>query len=451
MNTETLLDYPTLLAHQARPVHLALRLEAEALVEDQPTPPAAFCLVLDASGSMRGEPLAHARQAAAQVVRHLRGEDSFALVVFENEARTVIPLQTAEARHRVGFTESIARITDGGATNLTAGWMLGRDALREAPTGMRRRLLLLSDGHLNQGITEPDQVRQLVVRGCEQDGIRTACLGFGGGYDEDLLVSLARATHGDFHDASSPEKIPAVVAAELEGLQRVVVQNLRVRMRKLDFCDALEALGDHPWVLLPDGRVEFALGDLVAGEQRVVCFALQVLPLPWVDGRPAYSLEGEELLGLELLYDDIRRDGVASQTFTQTVRVRATQDPGEVRPNGEVVQWVALQRSGRVAEHIARLMDDGNAREALNLLDQSLMALAGLGAGEGVAEARRQFEQWRGRIDSGRWDARERKMAMYRALSHQRMSSATAWCLDGEKPSYKRPRRPESPGPAPQA
>jgi hypothetical protein len=47
-----------------------------------------------------------------------------------------------------------------GSTNLMAGWLLGRDELMKAQKtadGIApiRKILLLTDGHLNAGITEP--------------------------------------------------------------------------------------------------------------------------------------------------------------------------------------------------------------------------------------------------------------------------------------------------------
>lgn len=126
---------------------------------------------------MAGLPLAHAKEAAKVAVRNLRPDDRFGLVIFADEARTVIPLQSAA--NKQPFYDIIDRVTEGGSTNLTGGWMLGRDELRKAEVGTIRRLLLLSDGLLNRGIVEPAAVRQVVVAGLEQDAVRTSCLGFG--------------------------------------------------------------------------------------------------------------------------------------------------------------------------------------------------------------------------------------------------------------------------------
>ena len=50
-----------------------------------------------------------------------------------------------------------------------------------------------------------------------QQGIRTACLGFGDNYEEALLGELAKVANGEFHDADSPENLPAIFGHELAG------------------------------------------------------------------------------------------------------------------------------------------------------------------------------------------------------------------------------------------
>src|SRR5580693_967450 len=121
MKTEFLLDYPTILANQARPVHFAVQFTADVTGNPRPKP-AAFCAVMDRSGSMGGPPLIHAKAAAKVAVRNLRPDDQFGLVIFDNEARTVIPLQ--KAANKQSFYDVIDRLTAGGSTNLTGGWML---------------------------------------------------------------------------------------------------------------------------------------------------------------------------------------------------------------------------------------------------------------------------------------------------------------------------------------
>ena len=433
MRIETHLDHQTILANQARPVFFAVRLSADALTAPRPRS-AAFCLVLDRSGSMTGPPLEHAKQAAALAVKHLRAGDHFSLVTFETNAQVVVPLQTVKDKPAV--QSAIAKIGPDGNTNLSGGWLLGRDELRNAPAGATRRLLLLSDGLLNSGITEPVAVQRLVAAGLEHDAIRTACLGFGDRYNEDLMSELARSTNGTFYDANSPEKLPGIFTAELDGLQCLAAQNVRLRLQRLDFCESLVALGEYPVVRLPDGRHEFALGDFVSEEERVVCFALEVLPLPCINNQPVTTLEGEDLLSLEVVCDELTADSVVSRTFTQKIRIQATQDPGAVKQNGEVIGWVAVQRAGKVLQEVTRRMDAGDADAAKALLRQTAAEFRSYPPSAGVQDALRSIDDVEREIAEQGWSRRSRKQSRYLSASYSKMSSSQKWSSDLPSPSY---------------
>src|ERR1700747_2630001 len=189
-----------------------------------------------------------------------------------------------------------------------------------------RKILLLTDGHLNAGITEPDQVEALTRAGLERDEIRTSCLGFGNGYNENILAAMSKVGLGQLHDADSPEKFPVILADELDGLQKMTVQNLRLRIQPKLFCNAWKQYGDYPQVQLPDKRMELDLGDLVSGEERYVVLMLEVLPLPLLqDGSLTASLEGEELVALEFAYTSITEEGTGlrleSRTSSHLVRI----------------------------------------------------------------------------------------------------------------------------------
>lgn len=447
MKIENLLDYQTILANQARPVYFAIRFEADQVANPRPRP-AAFCVVLDRSGSMDGEPLQRAKEAAQLAVRNLRADDFFSLVIFDDSAHTIIPLQPA--RHRQSWPALIADIQTEGSTNFTGGWMLGRDELKKAAPEASRRLLVLSDGQLNVGLVEPGRVQRVVAAGLEKDAVRTSCLGFGPNYNEDLLAECARVTGGQFYDAQAPEKLPAIFASELEGLQKLNVQNLRVRFKRLDFCDAAILLGTYPMVTLPDGRQEIAVGDLVSGETRILCFELAVLPLPLIAGKPVCSLEGELLLELEFLFDEIGETAITSKTVSQFIRIQATQNPAEVKVREDVVSWVALQKAGKTMDEVTQRMDAGRGDEAARLLEQTIQCLDAYGTPASVAEAIRQLEQLRAKIAGGLFSKKERKSSKYRSASYLKMSSSEMWSMGEAAPSFKgQPRPTPSAAPSP--
>jgi hypothetical protein len=98
--------------------------------------------------------------------------------------------------------------------------VLGRDELLKAGPECDRKILVLTDGHLNQGITEPDRVEALTRSGFGKDGIRTGCLGFGNSYNEQVLAAMSAVGHGQLHDADSAEKFPAILLMNWTGSRK---------------------------------------------------------------------------------------------------------------------------------------------------------------------------------------------------------------------------------------
>ena len=444
MKIQAQLDHSTILANQGCPVHLALELTAP-FAEAGERRPMAFCAILDRSGSMAGRPLAQAKAACEGIIRNLRASDQFALVAFDDTAQVVLPMATVRDKARA--IEAVRRIHDMGSTNLCAGWMLGRDELRKTPETAARRTLLLSDGMLNRGIIDRSEVTRIVSDGLERSLIRTSTLGFGDSYDENLLEILATGSGGNFYDANSPEKLPAIFESELEGLQRTACQNVRIRVRKLDFCESWSLYAAFRSIPLPDGRVEISLGDLTSDESATLAFQLDVLPLPLLaDGTPAATLEGERLLELEILWDDLTSPSLASRTHTQTIRILPTQDSADIRLNEDVIPAVATQCAGLAVDKATQAANDNRVHEAVQILKQTLEKIRSFGNESKAADGIQALESLLQTLEiHGGLDARSSKASKFRSSHMRKMKSMASWTLDEEAPSYSKKPLPQDP------
>ena len=444
MKIQAHLDHSTILANQGCPVHLALELTAP-FAEAGERRPMAFCAILDRSGSMAGRPLAHAKAACEGIIRNLRASDQFALVTFDDTAEVVLPMATVRDKARA--IETVRRIQDRGCTNLCAGWMLGRDELRKTEHTAARRTLLLSDGLLNRGIIDQPEVSRIVCDGLERSQIRTSTLGFGDCYDENLLETLATGSGGNFYDANSPEKLPAIFESELEGLQRTACQNVRVRVRKLDFCETWSLYASFRSVHLPDGRVEISLGDLTSDESATLAFHLDVLPLPLLpDGTAAATLEGERLLELEILWDDLTSLALASRTHTQTIRILQTQDPADIRLNEDVIPAVATQCAGLAVDKATQAANENRVQEAILILKQALEKIRSFGSESKAADGIQALESLLQTLEiHGGLDARSSKASKFRSSHMRKMKSMASWTLDEQAPSYSKNPLPQDP------
>lgn len=441
MKIQTQLDHSTILANQGCPVHLALELTAP-FAEAGERRPMAFCAILDRSGSMAGRALAHAKSACEGIIRNLRASDQFALIAFDDTAEVVLPMATVRDKARA--IEKVRRIQDRGCTNLCAGWMLGRDELRKTADTNARRTLLLSDGLLNRGIIDQPEISRIVSDGLERSQIRTSTLGFGDSYDENLLENLATASGGNFYDANSPEKLPAIFESELEGLQRTACQNVRIRVRKLDFCEAWTLYAAFRSIPLPDGRVEIALGDLTSDESATLAFHLDVLPLPLLpDGTAAATLEGERLLELEILWDDLTSPSLASRTHTQTIRILPTQDPSDIRLNEDVIPAVATQCAGLAVDKATQAANENKVQEAILILKEALEKIRAFGNKDKAADGIHALESLLQTLEiHGGLDARSSKASKFRSSHMRKMKSMAMWTLNEDAPSYSKKSAP---------
>jgi uncharacterized protein YegL len=447
MKIELQLDYKTILRNSSRPVHLVARLTAPAQALTQRARPTAFTVVLDRSGSMSGAPIEHAKRACREVIKNLRPEDYFSLVVFDDSAQVVIPLE--QPVNRFGWYQTVDQIQAGDSTNLMAGWLLGRDELMKAQKtadGIApiRKILLLTDGHLNAGITESDHVEALTRAGLEKDEIRTSCLGFGDGYNEDILAAMSKVGQGQLHDADSPEKFPIILADELDGLQKITVQNLRLRIQPKLFCNAWKQYGDYPQVQLPDQRTELALGDLVSGEERYVVLMLEVLPLPLLpDGSLPASLEGEELVGLEFAYTSITEDGtdlrLESRTSSHLVRIQGTQNEADVVQNVELIAVIANQQAADAMRKAAEaLANGGDADAAVQHFASAKQLFVECASPDLTSEAAALLNEHEQKIRSNNIDSRARKNMRYEARYYGQTSSARLYTGSRQKSEFSK-------------
>ncbi len=196
-------------------IRALLRIEGEA-------PPAGgrapvnLAIVLDRSGSMAGPKLEAARQAAAMLVRRLRSEDVVSVVAYDQDVATVAEPATGTAQQ--DLAQRIERIESGGSTNLSGGWLRGRELVARARgQSGAHRILLLTDGLANVGITDAPSLVGMCAS-ARENGISTTAIGFGEDYDESLLRAMAEAGGGNLYYIEKPDQAAGIFADEAEGL-----------------------------------------------------------------------------------------------------------------------------------------------------------------------------------------------------------------------------------------
>jgi Ca-activated chloride channel family protein len=278
MHISAHLDIDLIAIDEADHVTALLELTAPENPATQQRPGRTLMLVLDRSGSMDGEPLTAAKDAIARLVRQLAPHDCFGLVTFDNQAEVVIPPMLMADHAMEPLQRAIAGIRSGGSTDLAAGYVL---ALREVKRSLAETkhtgatVLLVSDGHANHGITEPDRLKEVATKALT-DGIATSTLGLGLGYDELLLDAITRGGNGNHRFAPDIDTAVHEIQQTVTDLLdvSVIAATLRITPQG-DAIDGIRLRQDLP-VWREPGALVINIGDLYAGEERKVLLAFDV-------------------------------------------------------------------------------------------------------------------------------------------------------------------------------
>ncbi|MGB5971807.1 MAG: VWA domain-containing protein [Nodosilinea sp.] len=124
--------------------------------------PLNLSLVLDRSGSMRGQKMSYARQAACFAIENLLPCDRISVVLFDDRIETLVPSTLATDKN--ALLEKVRHVHSRGSTALHAGWVGGVQASQYLNPDQLNRVVVLSDGLANVGESRPDAIANDVHR-----------------------------------------------------------------------------------------------------------------------------------------------------------------------------------------------------------------------------------------------------------------------------------------------
>src|SRR5678815_4287414 len=151
--------------------------------------------VLDRSGSMQGEKMIRAREAAMFCVDQMLPTDRLSVVTFDDQIEVLFPSEPVT--NKQSMKDLISRVTARESTALHEAWVRGGLTVSEhlLDQGINR-VVLITDGLANVGITNTDEIVSQAM-GLFQRGVSTSTIGIGSDFNEDLLMPMAQAGGGN--------------------------------------------------------------------------------------------------------------------------------------------------------------------------------------------------------------------------------------------------------------
>ena len=344
------------------------------VILDSPPPPEQMerpavnlAIVLDRSGSMSGQKLEKAKDAAIEALRHLGPRDIFSVVVYDHNVRTVVPARSA--RYVEWIERQIREIRSGGNTALFGGVSQGAAEVRKNfGRGYVHRIILLSDGIANVGPSTPEDLGRLGAA-LIKEGISVTTVGVGTDYNEDLMTSLSRSSDGNSYFVESSRDLPQIFAAELGDVLSVVAKRVHVIVECPDGVRPLAIVGREGRIR--EGTVELYLNQLYGGQQK---YALIEVEVP---GKKS----GEEIhvASVRVSYENPFTQ--KKETASGSINARFSDDTAEVRKssNVDVQRDYQLNLNAIAKDKAISLSDMGKKEEAVQELKKSAGQLRSLG------------------------------------------------------------------------
>jgi len=356
--------------HLIRATHTSsrfLRVEVTAppAPADHIRPSASLAFVIDRSGSMHGVKIELAKRAVREAIARLASADRFAVVSYDDQIDVLVESTAATTDARRAALAAIDRLDARGSTNLGEGWLRGCEQVADhlAADGVNR-VLLLTDGLANQGMTDTDELAGHAAE-LRRRGVATTTFGVGNDFDEALLRAMADAGGGHFRFIADERQIVDHISGEVGELLEVTARDVVIGITGPEGI-RVETLSPYPLDTRGE-RTTIRLGDLVADQEVEVVLRL----------RFPYGQVGRQIGALVSVRS---ADGLldAGETLRWTY---ADDRANDVQPRDrEVDRAVARAFADRARTEAIRLNRDdrfGDARSALLGVAERVQAYAG--------------------------------------------------------------------------
>ena len=319
--------------------------------------PLNLVLVIDKSGSMADDDkMSRVKESLRTMLTRLRPEDIVSIVAFDSSAQVLYPARSIG--NGDGVRNAIDCLVPDGSTNLHAGLMLGyAEAKKYFRLGATNRVILLTDGIANQGITTPSFIAQDSAAQNAQ-GIDLSTIGVGLELNNELLRTLARSGRGLYHFISDYKDINKVFVNEVQSLISSVAEDVQVRIEYGPGLRLDKIYGYQPAYV--NGRVSITLDDMNNGLTQVVMARFRT------------DSVGTTLpVKVRLSYFDVKRKCKVEEVQDLQL-VPAERDSSDLLADVEVKKNYTIAELADSLFAMTGLARSGNYSQALNTLNTSV-------------------------------------------------------------------------------
>lgn len=186
--------------------------------------------LLDVSGSMdQVNKLPLLKKSLRMLTSQLTDKDSVSIVVYAGASGVV--LEPTRGNNKSGILQALDKLQAGGSTNGASGIELAYQLAQQhfIKEGVNR-VILATDGDFNVGISDHNQLIDLIKRKKEH-GIALTTLGFGqGNYNDHLMEQLADAGNGNYAYIDTLNEARKVLVDEMQSTLHMIAKDVKIQV-----------------------------------------------------------------------------------------------------------------------------------------------------------------------------------------------------------------------------
>ena len=359
LKVDVRLAKPYLLAGEKQTTYVKVGLMGVPIERAAGRAPVNLAIVLDRSGSMAGDKLRKAKDAALASIDRLGSNDIVSVIAYDDTVDVLVP--ATKLTDRASVRAAIERLAPAGQTALFAGVSKGAAEVRKFADRQRvNRVLLLSDGQANVGPSSPAELGNIGAS-LIKEGISVTTFGLGLGYNEDLMAQLARRSDGNHYFIEHSSDLVRRFGHEFDDVLSVAAKEVTVQITCGDGIRPVRVLGREADIT---GRsVTTYLNQVYGDQEKYVLLEVEVPAGRAGTERPVASVD--------VSYVDMGTRTVARNT--QRVTTRFTSSVALVESNthsgvmASAIEQIAVERNiaavklrdaGRIDEARRALLDN---------------------------------------------------------------------------------------------
>jgi Ca-activated chloride channel homolog len=339
-------------------VYLYVDLKADKVESTKERTPLNIAVVIDKSGSMAEKKKLEFVKKAVDYIIDNAGDDDYVSVVTYDDYVNVLQ-RSQIIRDKFELKDKVSRLKPDGFTNLSGGMFEGYDQVDDSYSrGYVNRVLLLSDGLANKGITDRRELADMVRDKNRKDGITISTFGVGNDFNENLMTDIADYGKGNYYYIKNSSDIPEIFASEMKGIRNLVGQGTKMRIKFPQKYLSLNKVFGYPYEIEGDDIV-IDFKDVFSEQTKGVLIKFNVKRK--IDTRLTFESE--------LTYQDVTADfKLVTQRDENVIQPISSKEDFTKNRNESVAQNISVFEANDLMENALREADNGNYEQARTML-----------------------------------------------------------------------------------